>query len=177
MVTIGTVWHCIRFYFPTSTTHKIVDMLQDTIMGANNSSFTAHGHPGGLNMLPTRAMPDMYNHPPFPNASPMRPSPRMLGQQDFSSISSVEAYRQHHEVSAMVSDSFFTIFLTFYCCPFLHTWLCSLLYAGVSISLVETFKFAISSLILLKSNFIPNWRFQMHKFNGEKIICTQLSTF
>lgn len=55
-------------------------------------------------MLPGHVRPNMYNsHASFPNASPVRPPPRMLGAPDSPNISA-DAYRQRHEVITRVTD-------------------------------------------------------------------------
>ncbi|XP_062198180.1 DEAD-box ATP-dependent RNA helicase 40-like isoform X2 [Phragmites australis] len=56
---------------------------------------------GGYNMAPPHLVPNLHNHGPFPSEASMRPPSRMFAPQDFPSISSADAYRQHHEVTAM----------------------------------------------------------------------------
>ncbi|TVU23389.1 hypothetical protein EJB05_25752 [Eragrostis curvula] len=56
---------------------------------------------GGYNMAPPHLVPNPHNHGPLPSELSMRPPPRMLGTPDFPSIFSPDAYRQHHEVTAM----------------------------------------------------------------------------
>ena len=66
--------------------------------------FIPPGHSGGLNMLPQHPMPNLYSHAAFPNPAPLRPPVGMFGSSDFPNISAADAYRQHHEVTAMVRD-------------------------------------------------------------------------
>lgn len=56
---------------------------------------------GAFNMGPPHSVPNLHNHGPFPEAS-MRPPSRMFVPPNFPSIASADAYRQHHEVTAVV---------------------------------------------------------------------------
>ncbi|RLM86851.1 hypothetical protein C2845_PM04G29620 [Panicum miliaceum] len=56
---------------------------------------------GGYNMAPPHSVPNPHNHGPLPIGASMRPPSRMFGPPDFPGISSADAYRQHHEVTAM----------------------------------------------------------------------------
>ncbi|GJN25847.1 hypothetical protein PR202_gb13731 [Eleusine coracana subsp. coracana] len=67
---------------------------------------------GGYNMAPPHLVPNPHNHGPFPNEASMRPPSRMLGPPDFPSIFSPDAYRQHHEVTA-VGENVPAPFMTF----------------------------------------------------------------
>ena len=57
---------------------------------------------GGYNMTPPHSVPNPHNHGPLPMGASVRPPSRMFGPPDFPGISSADAYRQHHEVTAMV---------------------------------------------------------------------------
>ena len=76
-------------------------------MGAFSHQNVPPGH-DGLNKISAPGMHSMYNHanvdPPIPNQPFMRPSPMMPGSTDALNISSVEAYRQQHEVTATVCN-------------------------------------------------------------------------
>ncbi|XP_038988531.1 pre-mRNA-processing ATP-dependent RNA helicase PRP5-like [Phoenix dactylifera] len=74
--------------------------------------FIPPGHSGGLNMLPQHPLPNMYSHAAFPNPAALRPPLGMLGSSDFPNISSADAYRRHHEVTAM-GDNVPAPFMTF----------------------------------------------------------------
>ncbi|KAK3119360.1 hypothetical protein QOZ80_9BG0718670 [Eleusine coracana subsp. coracana] len=67
---------------------------------------------GGYNMAPPHLVPNPHNHGPFPNEASMRLPSRMLGPPDFPSIFSPDAYRQHHEVTA-VGENVPAPFMTF----------------------------------------------------------------
>ncbi|CAO2150214.1 unnamed protein product [Urochloa humidicola] len=54
----------------------------------------------GYNMAPPHSVPNP-NHNPLPIGASMRPPSRMFAPPDFPGISSADAYRQHHEVTAM----------------------------------------------------------------------------
>ncbi|KAG1326085.1 DEAD-box ATP-dependent RNA helicase 46 [Cocos nucifera] len=82
---------------------------QDMRMG---DQFIPPGHSGGPNMLPQHPMPNMYSHAACPNPAPIRPSLGMFGSSDFPNISAADAYRQHHEVTAM-GDNVPAPFMTF----------------------------------------------------------------
>ncbi|RLN35157.1 DEAD-box ATP-dependent RNA helicase 40-like isoform X1 [Panicum miliaceum] len=56
---------------------------------------------GGYNMAPPHSVPNPHNHGQLPIGASMRPPSRMFGPPDFPGISSADAYRQHHEVTAM----------------------------------------------------------------------------
>lgn len=76
---------------------------QDVRVGTVPPKFLSPGHSGGYGMLPGRTMPNMYSDAAFPNASPVRPPPRIFAAPDSPNIS-VDAYRLRHEVSAMGDD-------------------------------------------------------------------------
>ena len=57
---------------------------------------------GGYNMAPPHSVPNPHNHGPLPMGASARPPSKMFGPPDFPGISSADAYRQHHEVTAMV---------------------------------------------------------------------------
>lgn len=77
---------------------------QDLRMGAFPHQNVPPGHDGGLSAVAVRGMHSMHNHTnvdiPISNQPFMRPSPIMPGPSDVMNISSAEAYRQHHEVTA-----------------------------------------------------------------------------
>ena len=54
-------------------------------------------------MGPQHALPNMYGRSAFPNSGILGPSQVGFGSSDFSDVSAADAYRQHHEVTAMVS--------------------------------------------------------------------------
>ncbi|XP_062182674.1 DEAD-box ATP-dependent RNA helicase 14-like [Phragmites australis] len=56
---------------------------------------------GGYNMEPPYLVPNPHNHGPFPSEASMRPPSRMFAPPDLPRIFSADAYRQHHEVTAM----------------------------------------------------------------------------
>uniref|UniRef100_A0A804NJD7 RNA helicase n=1 Tax=Zea mays TaxID=4577 RepID=A0A804NJD7_MAIZE len=56
---------------------------------------------GGYNMAPPHSVPNLHNLGPLPIGTSVRPPSSMLAPPDFPSISSADAYRQHHEVSTM----------------------------------------------------------------------------
>uniref|UniRef100_A0A0E0MIA1 RNA helicase n=1 Tax=Oryza punctata TaxID=4537 RepID=A0A0E0MIA1_ORYPU len=66
---------------------------------------------GAFNMGPPHSVPNLHNHGPFPEAS-MRPPSRMFAPPNFPSIASADAYRQHHEVTA-VGENVPPPFMTF----------------------------------------------------------------
>jgi hypothetical protein len=57
---------------------------------------------GGYNMAPPHLVPNPHNHGALPNEASMRPPSRVFGPPDPSGMFSPDAYRQHHEVTAMV---------------------------------------------------------------------------
>lgn len=56
----------------------------------------------GMGISSQNAPPNMHDHAAFQNASVLRSSPGMLAPSDFHNISVADAYRKHHEVTAMV---------------------------------------------------------------------------
>ncbi|XP_006663114.1 DEAD-box ATP-dependent RNA helicase 40-like [Oryza brachyantha] len=66
---------------------------------------------GVFNMGPPHSMPNLHNHAPFPEVS-MRPPSRLFAPPNFPSIASADAYRQHHEVTA-VGENVPPPFMTF----------------------------------------------------------------
>ena len=64
-------------------------------------------HDNALNTAASHGVLNMFNHAngdlPMPNHAMSRPSPVIPGAADVMSMSSAEAYRQQHEVTAMVS--------------------------------------------------------------------------
>ncbi|KNA05459.1 hypothetical protein SOVF_190160 isoform A [Spinacia oleracea] len=76
---------------------------QDSRMGAFPHQNAPPAH-DGLNSVAAHGMHSMHNHAnvdlPISNQHYMRPSPVMPGSSDVMSISSVEAYRLQHEVTA-----------------------------------------------------------------------------
>uniref|UniRef100_A0A0D9XVG5 RNA helicase n=1 Tax=Leersia perrieri TaxID=77586 RepID=A0A0D9XVG5_9ORYZ len=66
---------------------------------------------GVFNMRPPHSVPNLHNHGQFPEASMMPPS-RMFSAPNFPSITSADAYRQHHEVTA-VGENVPPPFMTF----------------------------------------------------------------
>lgn len=67
-----------------------------------NRQFVSPGQTMHLSISQGRPMPNQYNPPPFPNASPMRPPWGMFGASECTNSTSADTYRQHHEVNAMV---------------------------------------------------------------------------
>ncbi|XP_064991724.1 DEAD-box ATP-dependent RNA helicase 46-like [Musa acuminata AAA Group] len=59
---------------------------------------------GGMSMGPQHALPNMYGRSAFPNSGILGPSQVGFGSSDFSDVSAADAYRQHHEVTAMGND-------------------------------------------------------------------------
>ncbi|CAL9072497.1 unnamed protein product [Musa textilis] len=59
---------------------------------------------GGMSMGPQHALPNMYGRSAFPNSGLLGPSQVGFGSSDFSDVSAADAYRQHHEVTAMVRN-------------------------------------------------------------------------
>jgi len=57
---------------------------------------------GGYNMAPPHSVPNPHNLGPSPIGTSVRPPSSMFAPPDFPSVSSADAYRQHHEVTAMV---------------------------------------------------------------------------
>uniref|UniRef100_A0A803KU75 RNA helicase n=1 Tax=Chenopodium quinoa TaxID=63459 RepID=A0A803KU75_CHEQI len=74
---------------------------QDLRMGAFPHQNAPPGHDGNMNMISAHGV---HNHAnvdlPITNQPFLRPSPIMPGSSDVMNISSVEAYRQQHEVTA-----------------------------------------------------------------------------
>lgn len=57
---------------------------------------------GGYNMAPPHSVPNAHNHGPLPIGASMRPPSGVFAPPDFPGVPSADAYRQHHEVTAMV---------------------------------------------------------------------------
>ena len=57
---------------------------------------------GGYNMAPPHLGQNPQNHGPFPIGALTRPPPGPFSPPDFPTVASVDAYRQHHEVTAVV---------------------------------------------------------------------------
>ncbi|KAG8090404.1 hypothetical protein GUJ93_ZPchr0011g28720 [Zizania palustris] len=66
----------------------------------NGPPYPQPDNSGGYNMGPPHSVTNLHNHSPFPEDS-MRPPSRMFTPPNFPSIASADAYRQHHEVTAM----------------------------------------------------------------------------
>ncbi|KAG0482300.1 hypothetical protein HPP92_010384 [Vanilla planifolia] len=87
---------------------------QDMRVGASGlppsfpPKFSNSGHPGGL---PSHGPPNMYGNAAFAQSTSVRPHPRMFGAPDSPNISA-DAYRRHHEVTAM-GDNIPAPFMTF----------------------------------------------------------------
>lgn len=70
-------------------------------MGVTPLQNVTPARPGGANALDGHVIPNMYGHVnPFPNNSLIRPP--FIGSSGVPNLSPVEAYRQHHEVTATV---------------------------------------------------------------------------
>lgn len=95
--------------------HVLQPKLAPLPLGQNKQDIRGGATPkfqaGGSGMLPGHTMPNMYSHAAFPNATPVRPPPRIYGAPDSPTIS-VDAYRQRHEVSAK-GDNIPAPFMTF----------------------------------------------------------------
>lgn len=57
---------------------------------------------GGYNMAPPHSVANPHNLGPLPIGTSVRPPSSMFAPPDFPSVSSADAYRKHHEVTAMV---------------------------------------------------------------------------
>lgn len=66
-------------------------------------------------MGPQHALPNMYGRSAFPNSGILGPSQVGFGSSDFSDVSAADAYRQHHEVTAMVRNDVRLHFITIEC--------------------------------------------------------------
>ncbi|KAI4963921.1 hypothetical protein ZWY2020_008673 [Hordeum vulgare] len=67
---------------------------------------------GGYNMAPPHSVPNPLNNGPFPIGALTRPPSGTFSPPDFPSVASVDAYRQHHEVTA-VGENVPPPFMTF----------------------------------------------------------------
>ncbi|CAD6255686.1 unnamed protein product [Miscanthus lutarioriparius] len=71
-------------------------------MGMHNGSpYPRPDNFSGYNMAPPHSVPNPHNLGPLPIGTSVRPPSSMFAPPDFPSVSSADAYRQHHEVTAM----------------------------------------------------------------------------
>ncbi|KAG6484856.1 hypothetical protein ZIOFF_053381 [Zingiber officinale] len=66
--------------------------------------FDGPGLSVGVGISSQNAPPNMHNHTAIHNASVLRSSPGKLGPSDFHNVSVADAYRKHHEITAMGND-------------------------------------------------------------------------
>jgi hypothetical protein len=83
----------------SSITLLFIILQQDT---RNGPPYPQPDNFSGYNMAPPHLVQNPLNNGPFPVGALTRPPPGTFPPPDFPSVASVDAYRQHHEVTAVV---------------------------------------------------------------------------
>jgi hypothetical protein len=87
--------------YEIGTTNSIVHNLVQQDM-RNGPPYSQPDNFGGYNMAPPHLVQNPLNNGPFPIGALARPPSGTFSPPDFPSVASVDAYRQHHEVTAVV---------------------------------------------------------------------------